>query len=197
MSRQRGFTLFEVLVALTLMALLTVVLFGGFRAGLRSWQALDSHVSSVEDARRLSDLLYRHLSQAMDAPLQDANFQPTLSFDGDSVSMRYIAPLSMSAGDAPHVVEIANAPNGQAGVWMRFAPMRLGVSLDDLFAGSAFQLVSEGLSVRFSYFADGQWMECVSPEHRPVLVAVSISGGQGWPRMVIPVTMTAMPGAQQ
>ncbi len=39
-SRQAGFTLVELLVAMTLLAFLSIALFGGLRFGARSWEAV-------------------------------------------------------------------------------------------------------------------------------------------------------------
>lgn len=194
MNRQRGFTLFEVLVALTLMALLTVVLFGGFRAGLRSWQALDSHVASVDGVRRLSDLLYRHLSQIMAVQLKDKDFRPVPAFSGESGRLQYVAPLSMSVGDVPHLVEISNAPTGRTGVWIRFAPVRPGQTAEQLLGGSTYQRVGEDVSVNFSYFVDGQWLDRAPPGAPPALVAVELRSREtSWPKMIISVSGIAKP----
>lgn len=194
MNRQRGFTLFEVLVALTLMALLTVVLFGGFRAGLRSWQALDSHVASVDGVRRLSDLLYRHLSQVMAVHLKDKDFRPVPAFSGESGRLQYVAPLSMSVGDVPHLIEISNAPTGRSGVWIRFAPVRPGMTAEQMFGDSSYQRIGEGISVHFSYFVDGQWLDHVPPGAPPALVAVELRGGDvSWPKMVVSISGIAKP----
>ncbi len=38
--RQAGFTLVELLVAMTLLAFLSITLFGGLRFGARSWEAV-------------------------------------------------------------------------------------------------------------------------------------------------------------
>lgn len=93
MKSARGFTLLEVLVALVLIGLLMVVLFGGFRAGINSWRIADQHSMRVEEPRQLSGLLYRHLGQLLPARFaadEQGNIQP--SFTGEKGRMLYIAP---------------------------------------------------------------------------------------------------------
>lgn len=189
MSRERGFTLLEVLVALTLMSLLVVVLFGGFRAGLRAWQSMELHVERTEDPRQLSSLIYRHLTQMMPVMLRDENFHPAPAFLGEKNRLRYVAPLAMSVGDVPYLVEIIDGYNGKSGVWIRYAPVRAGATIGEVFAGASYQQVSKKLSIAFSYFHEGEWKESLPLGARPDLVSVKLYAvDTSWPNMVIAVT---------
>mgnify|MGYP000517628363 CR=1 FL=1 len=63
--KTRGFTLLEMLIALTLMGLLFTALFSAFYTLSRSWDAADSRISQTEDRRLIAEFLRRQLSQAM------------------------------------------------------------------------------------------------------------------------------------
>lgn len=188
MKREGGFTLFEVLVALTLMSLLVVALFGGFRAGLRAWQVMDGHVARTEEPRQLSGLMYRHLSQLVPVMLRDENFRPMPAFMAERGLLRYAAPLAMSVGDVPYLVEIADGQGGKPGVWMRFAPVSKGAVVNEIFADATYQLVSKELSISFSYFHEGEWRDALPSGQVPALISVQLKGGDvAWPRMVLPI----------
>lgn len=188
MSRERGFTLLEVLVALTLMSLLIVALFGGFRAGVRTWQSIQGHVERTEDPRQLSGLVYRHLAQLMPVMLRDENFRPAPAFLGEKGRLRYVAPLSMSVGDVPYLVEIVDGHNGQAGVWIRYAPVRAGAMMSEVLANADYQQMSKTLSIRFSYFHEGQWKESLFSGEAPELIAVQLNAVDvSWPRLVVSI----------
>ena len=45
---QRGFTLVEVLIAISLLGLMLVILFGGLRLGGRSWDAIEQRTGRAE-----------------------------------------------------------------------------------------------------------------------------------------------------
>ena len=45
--RQGGFTLLELLIAITLLGLILVLLFGGLRLGMRSWDAGQLNVDTM------------------------------------------------------------------------------------------------------------------------------------------------------
>jgi general secretion pathway protein J len=63
-SRQRGFTLVEVIIALSIVATLLVVMFGGLRVGLAAWQRGDERTEVLERARSLTQIVTRTLGAA-------------------------------------------------------------------------------------------------------------------------------------
>jgi prepilin-type N-terminal cleavage/methylation domain-containing protein len=63
-SRQRGFTLVEVVIALTIVATLLVVMFGGLRVGLAAWQRGDERAEVLERARSITQIVTRTLGAA-------------------------------------------------------------------------------------------------------------------------------------
>jgi general secretion pathway protein J len=99
-SATAGFTLVELLVGLTLMGLLAVMLFGGFRFGLRAWEAGGSRIERQTEAELVQNLLQRELGQAYS--LADTNQQTTPStiptFLGNRNSLGFVAPLPTQAG---------------------------------------------------------------------------------------------------
>lgn len=192
----RGFTLLEVLVALVLVGLLMMVLFGGFRAGISSWRAADQHAARVEEPRQLSSLLYRHLGQLLPvrfAADEQGNVEP--SFAGGAERMLYVAPLSMSSGSTPYVFELISGWQGHRGIWARYAPYTSGKSADELLRGTDFTQISSSLQATFTYFGEGEaggdatWHDDYrNPQTPPKLVSVQLSGdGRQWPTLTLAV----------
>lgn len=202
MTRARGFTLLEVLVALTLTSLLVVALFGGFRAGIRSWQTVERHTAQVEEPRQLSSLLYRHLGQMVPAAFgeQEGGWHDP-AFFGEAERVRYVAPLAMSASGLPYVFELVSNQRGMPGVWARFAPYQEGKSADALLADAEFLQISKSLGVTFGYYGVGddaneipRWSTTYKSDQLPRLVSLQISGGQrAWPTMTFAVTQVGKP----
>lgn len=200
MRKQHGFTLLEVLVALVLIGLLMVVLFGGFRAGIRSWQIAESHTSSVEEMRQLSSLLYRHLGQLQTAePMLSESGQALPVYLWEASQVRYVAPLAISTGGTPYLFELISDAPGMEGVWVRFAPFRPGTAADQLFAEAQFQQVSSSVHFDFRYYTKsddpaqpGAWSEAVNAEaSTPQLVSVRFRAeGKEWPELTFPILMS-------
>lgn len=187
MKQQKGFTLLETLVALLLMSLLVMALFGGFRAGVRSWQTADRHVAWIEEPRQLSALLYRHLSQFVQVRAERSEF----IFAAETERLLYVAPLAMSVGDAHYVFELVNGHRGQPGLWARFAPLALDAerTYQGVLDNAEYVQVSENLSAQFSYFFEDAWVSTLPAGQVPVLVKVNlkISSGQQWPSLIFAV----------
>lgn len=189
MKQQKGFTLLETLVALVLMSLLIMALFGGFRAGIRSWQAVEKHVEWVEEPRQLSALLYRHLSQFIPVATELTFSGLEYAFVGEPERLLYVAPLAMSVGNQPYVFELVNGYEGQIGLWARFAPLEIDKSYQELLDQAEYVQISENLSARFAYFVEEGWVDTLPEAVLPILVKVNltIKSQQDWPSLVFAV----------
>ncbi|MES2817371.1 MAG: prepilin-type N-terminal cleavage/methylation domain-containing protein [Pseudomonadota bacterium] len=190
--RHAGFTLVEVLIALTLMGLLVVVLFSGFRVGIRSWQAVERHTARVEESRQISGLLYRQLGQVLPLMLNSEGGQQEPAFLGQATRLRYVAPLSLSSGNLPYLFELDSDWQGRPGVWARFVPYRADLTVEAMLAGAEFLQISQNLKLKFSYFSAQNTREWV-PEYLmvelPELVSVElVNEDQAWPLLMLPIT---------
>ena len=61
---EAGFTLLELLVSMTLLALLAIAMFGSLRFGARAWDRSEAHGAGMEQVRLVQQLLRRDLEQA-------------------------------------------------------------------------------------------------------------------------------------
>ncbi|MEE9250386.1 MAG: prepilin-type N-terminal cleavage/methylation domain-containing protein, partial [Alphaproteobacteria bacterium] len=67
--RERGFTLLEVLIAMTLLGLIMMLLFGGLRLGTRAWETNSDRVEEISQIEISHQIIRRMLAQAY--PLVD------------------------------------------------------------------------------------------------------------------------------
>ncbi|MCK9534915.1 MAG: prepilin-type N-terminal cleavage/methylation domain-containing protein [Pseudomonas sp.] len=185
LKQQKAFTLIETLVALTLMSLLIMVLFGGFRVGVRSWQASENYIAATEEPRQLSALLYRHLGQIVPMMVGGADVLSKPIFAASTEQIRYVAPLAMSAGDTYFIFEMINNFEGRGGIWVRFAPIAEGLRTDDILESAAYTQISTEWSVRFAYFYNEGWLDEMPEGELPKLVSVHLTAtDKQWPSMV-------------
>lgn len=114
-----GFTLIELVLALTIVAILVTMLFGGLRVGLRAWQRGEERATALQHARSMRRFLedalagtYWYLGQT---DQNDAS--PVLVFKGEANRLTFVTvsppipfplpipfvavTLSMDAGSAP------------------------------------------------------------------------------------------------
>jgi general secretion pathway protein J len=93
-----GFTLVELLVGLSLLSLISLLLFGGFRFGLRAWEAGDDRIAAADEVGMAEHLLRQQLAEAQPVtigPRPEA--APTL-FLGDDAGVTFVAPLPAHRG---------------------------------------------------------------------------------------------------
>ena len=118
---ERGFTLIELVLALSIVAIMVTMLFGGLRVGLRAWQRGEERAAVLQHARSMTQLLQEALggihAYSGQADKDTTAQAQVVMFQGgaERVSFVTVSPpmplaatipfiavtLSMDAGDAP------------------------------------------------------------------------------------------------
>ena len=95
---QAGFTLVELLIAMTLLALIVAALFGGLRLGARAWEAGAQRNSDLARLEVVQGLLRRQLSRAYPIALTGSERGRRIVFEGDPTAVTFIAPAPAQIG---------------------------------------------------------------------------------------------------
>src|SRR5262245_59023064 len=83
----RGFTLIEVLVSLTIMALITGVAFSGLSAGIDSWERGTRRIQELDRRVSVERLIGRQLPLAAEG-----------LFDGNNTALEFVSSYSLANG---------------------------------------------------------------------------------------------------
>lgn len=117
-SRSRGFTLVELLLAITLLSILLGLAYGGFRASTR---ATDRGQDILEESSRMRlahQFVHRQLNQILPMSFSDReNDELPVVFEGSSNTIRYVGPMPGYLGfGGPQVQELSiiGTDDGQA-----------------------------------------------------------------------------------
>ncbi len=126
--RQHGFTLLELLLALTLVSLIVVLAYGSLRIGIRAWEKGEQGTGQKE--RVVLQLLQRQVASIIiPTPFTGDEAPPMLLGTNDSLA------LASHIGLRPE--------NNQRAVYVRYAVRQQGESLDLLFWEKPIALIKK------------------------------------------------------
>lgn len=121
-QRHAGFTLLEILLALALLALMMLGVWGAMAGATRITHAADAVMARSENVRTVQQFLRRYVSAAQPQPYIAEGDTRARMFEGDATSMRYVAPLPLQSGHAGlYVQDISLQRNAAGGVSLELA----------------------------------------------------------------------------
>ena len=97
---ERGFTLLELLVAITLLSLVGLIMLGGLRFGRRVWERSAAVAENAESVDAVQRFLGRELAALYPAWQADGPGQGHVAFEGGAHGMRFVGPPPAPAGPA-------------------------------------------------------------------------------------------------
>jgi general secretion pathway protein J len=96
--RQRGLTLIEMVLAITILSLILLLLYHSTYTLSRTARAVESNVEYVDSLVATHRILRRELSQLQPVALTDPRNAPVPAFSGHRDGMRWLAPLPVHRG---------------------------------------------------------------------------------------------------
>ena len=192
-ERQDGFTLLEMLVAITVLALLMIGLTQGVRTGFAFWASQTRRSAEVTELDATARVLRNLLT---DIPIRSAASgagQAAILFEGHSALLTFVSDLPTGFGDTRRAkIDIALRGEDLVIAW---TPHRHEISNSSPPRPAEARLIHGLKTLEFAYWAnDGgsggaaAWLpEWVSPA-LPELVRIRLSSGKGdgrrWPDLV-------------
>lgn len=193
---QRGFTLVELLIAMTLLAFILTLLFAGLRLGSRSWDAAELRTDESERLRVAHGVIRNELAQASLMKWKNV-VDAGIAFSGEADVVKFVAPLPVRIGEGGLYLLSIGLEKDVAGarlVMKRHAPAAEDKDFSALDAGETTVLAEQVGKFSISYFgaeselAEAQWVEqWANPKRLPLLIKVRLSekDGRDWPELVV------------
>ena len=202
MKRSAGFTLIELVVAMTILGVMMLLLYSGLTFGLRSWDAGDAVGRASADRRIGEAFLRRELGELFPMRFKDAA-KLRVAFEGKRDTLRFVSsrPAGVSQGGLSLVaVDVAgDARSGQRHLVMRRAmPDDAAENFDPVENAETTILLTGVDSVTFSYFGaendftDPKWLDEWTFDTRiPQMIRVQVKrlDGTEMPEMVVRIML--------
>lgn len=204
-ARSKGFTLVELLLAITLLSILLGLAYGGFRAATRATDRGQDILAESSRLRLAHQFVHRQLNQVlpMSYSNEDDGDLPVV-FEGDTNSIRYVGPMPGYLGfGGPQVQELSiiGTDNGQALVLSH--ALLQGFEESDLHARAPIMLIDGIQDATFMFQGRDEQGEPASWESSwvetgilPVAVSLQIDFDEQahmeWPELIASVRIDGM-----
>ncbi len=192
-----GFTLLELLIAMTLMGMILVMVYGGLRLGMRSWEAGQVRVEAVDDMRLVQEFIRRQLRQTVVTFRSDGFGERVVAFEGDAAQLNLVAPMLayLGLGGLYFIQFDVIQENETDHLRVRWWPFRADGFEDDDESEESI-LLSDVSDFEWSYFGseesgqDPEWYQrWESQTQYPRLVRLRLDvGGEPWPDLVVAIS---------
>jgi prepilin-type N-terminal cleavage/methylation domain-containing protein len=189
LKKQRGFTLLELLISMTLFLLVMVILGGALRLGFRSISAGEKRMDVLERFRSSFGIITNQLQSSV--PLTyDEDGAKKYYLKGDAANLKFATSQSIWGGERGCVIVSYRLESGDEGKWILYASER-SVGMEE---SQEIKLFDDLKALSFSYFGrdateeDGKWTEEWSDNTRyPEQVKVNLSRDHGEGKLIVPL----------
>ncbi|MCI4355196.1 MAG: prepilin-type N-terminal cleavage/methylation domain-containing protein [Thermoplasmata archaeon] len=184
-----GFTLLEVVLAMTLLALVVAICYGAFHLGIRAVEKGEVAVVTTQRLRVASDVIIRQIKSAVPYAVRNEDDDVYPYFEGSGTSMRFVTTAGMQSGGSLAVVEyrleedptrlvmregVAFSPDGLGHGKLGMSEERSVVLLDGFRTVSFEYMLNDGADTEWRRSWDGHVEEML-----PAAVRVLIDGLPG------------------
>lgn len=207
-----GFTLLEVLLAITLLALLLAGAMGGIRAATRAMHSGEQAIDRTNRLRVTQEFIRHEISRALPLAFgQEKGSGANFVFQGENDFLRFVAPMPGHLSRGGAYVQSLELARGRNGMQLLFTHQMLnGFDLDklstkDLEPVLLIDGIRNGRLLYRKYDDEGKlddWTDdWEDPSALPVMVRIELEmtaeSGIVWPTMDIPLVLDTSGGIRQ
>lgn len=202
--RCRGFTLLELVIAVSLIGMIMLLAYSGMRVALGSWSQAEVTIRNEEELRLVHGLLWRQLSQAHFSAHQSATTSHA-DFIGTHQRLEFVAPAPGAhvggGGHYRYVLEFV--PDEDGGTNLRLSYTAATSNSRHASEANTRILVEQIEGGGFAYFGatdklhtaawHDHWQQQSAPPRLVKVGLQQVDHSPAWPEFVIPI----MAGGQE
>jgi len=188
-----GFTLLEVILSLTLLAIITVEIGGAFWGGVRASEKGRARSEALERYRTVHGLVRDQLGSALLLPVEDEDGMTRIDFIGEEEALAFRSPISLW-GPRDGVVHVEYGRADDDGGDLAFVSTEFD-GRGQTLGGSATVLMEGLTDIRFRYRkrptavdAGEEWVETWEDTTKlPQAVEIILQAGDQETRWIVPI----------
>lgn len=202
---EQGFTLVELLIAISLLGLISVVTYGAIWTANRSLHAVERRVELSDELRITQEFFRQSLSQARGVmAVRDGRM--AVVFNGEAESLSFVAPAPLQRGSAGGLYRYRFKLGGDADtgrtLYLSYAQFLAGLEYDDLAGLQGKSLLMAGVKeISFSYYGsavagdEARWLdEWPRRDMLPQLVQLKLKREEGGENTILTVEIKGQVG---
>ena len=115
-QRQQGFTLIEVIVVFTLLAMIMAMIFSGIDSGRRTAEKGEQRITAINEMRVIQGIIRHQVSRAVGYGIEESETGEMLKFIGEQDAVTYVGPMPGYLGTGgPHIqkLELVDGDGGK------------------------------------------------------------------------------------
>jgi len=116
MKKSQGFTLIEVIVVFTLLAMIMAMIFSGIDSGRRTAEKGEKRISAINEIRIIQGIVRHQVSRSMGLGIEESDEGELLKFIGEENAITFVGQMPGYLGSGgPHIqkLELVNADGGK------------------------------------------------------------------------------------
>jgi len=174
-----GFTLIEIMLAVSILAMVIAVISTSFRIGINAWEKGESKIESLQTKRAVNALIYREINSAYPYTITPGELDTHIKYNaffGESDSLKFVSHAS-TTGRSTGLSLIEMWTEDEEGLFIgeREAIVSNRSDLNDIDLrdeDTAVSVCSEIKEISFRYFErknkdeEGEWQENWDPEDK-------------------------------
>jgi len=195
-----GFTLIEVMIAMTLISIMMVLLVSSLKTSAESWEIGERKITEVNENAMVYHFFRRHLSSAKPLSNHFAQNQPAFSFQGTNRSLQFVSSFPASASrKGLQLFEIKLSDKDSGSIKVSLSPYFPALD-NEARQTEEVVLIEDVAALKISYFSRtaedvaGQWTE--SWQEKPFLpelvkIKIELKNERFWPEFIIPLKINS------
>lgn len=102
-----GFTLLELIISLTIIAIIAMMVQNGFRLSVSAWEKGESAIEDQQRYRYVLELIQRQLASSLPhASSEKVKTDSDVVFKGDDASLEFVSRMSLIPGDSSGMIRV-------------------------------------------------------------------------------------------